>query len=73
MRLLSMLAALFVAIPGHAQDSAIERGLDKAGKAIERGAKATGRAVERAGRAVQKGGAKVHKKVDDAVRPKKTQ
>lgn len=73
MRLLSMLAALLVAIPGQAQDSAIERGLNKAGKAIERGAKATGRAVERAGRAVQKGGAKVHKKVDDAVRPKKAQ
>jgi hypothetical protein len=56
-----------------AADSAIERGLNQAGKAIERGAKASGRAVERAGRAVQKGGAKVHKKVDDAVRPKKRQ
>ena len=68
-----MLVVLLAALPAQAEDNAVERGLKSAGKAIERGAKATGRAVERAGRAVQKGGAKVHKKVDDAVRPKKSQ
>jgi len=70
-----MLVLLLAAAPGQAaaadKESAVERGLNKAGKAIERGAKATGRAVERGANAVQKGAAKVHKKVDDKVRPQK--
>jgi len=53
-----------------AEENAVERGLDKAGRAIERGAKATGRAVERGGRAIQDTGAKVEKKVDKAVEPR---
>jgi len=73
-RLLRMLlgAALAAALPAAAaEDNAVERGLNKAGRAIERGAKATGRAVERGGRAVQDTGGKVEKKVDKAVTPKK--
>ena len=69
-----MLVLLLAVAPGVGaaadKDTAVERGLQKAGKAIERGAKATGRAVERGAKAVQKGAAKVHKKVDDKVRPK---
>ena len=66
-----MLAMLVVAATGQAADSAVERGLQKAGKAIERGAKATGRAVDRGATATQKGAKKVHKKVDERVRPEK--
>lgn len=59
-----------VAFPAHAADNAVERGLQKAGKAAERGAKAAGRAVQRGATAVQKGAAKVHKKVEEKVTPK---
>jgi len=65
------LALLALSLPAVAEENAVERGLDKAGRAIERGAKATGRAVERGGRAVQDTGEKVEKKVDKAVAPKK--
>ena len=57
------------ALPARAADTAVERGLDKAGKAIERGAKTAGRAADRGAKAVQKGAAKVHRKIDDKVRP----
>ena len=66
--LIGMLAALGSA---QAEKSALERGLDKTGQAIERGAQSTGRALDRAGNSVAKGAEKVHKKVDDKVRPKK--
>jgi hypothetical protein len=66
-----MLAMLVVTATGQAADSAVERGLQNAGKAIERGAKAAGRAVDRAATATQKGAKKVHKKVDERVRPGK--
>jgi hypothetical protein len=68
-----MLVLLLALAPGHAaadKDSAVEKGLQKAGKAIERGAKAAGHAVDRGAKAVQKGAEKVHKKVDEKVRPK---
>jgi hypothetical protein len=48
----------------------VSPGLDRAGKAIERGAKAAGRGAERGATAVQKGAGKVHRKVDEKVRPK---
>lgn len=66
-----MLAMLVVTAAGQAADNAVERGLQQAGKAIERGAKAAGRAVDRAATATQKGAKKVHKKVDERVRPEK--
>lgn len=59
-----------VALPGYAADNAVERGLQTAGKAVERGAKAAGRAVHRGATAVQKGAAKVHKKIEEKVTPK---
>ena len=65
------LAVWVAALPVQAADNAVERGLDKAGKAIERGAKAAGRGVDRAAGATQKGAAKVHRKVDERVRPEK--
>ena len=65
-----MLGLAVAAAPLHAQDSAVERGLKKAGKAVEHGAKTAGRAVDRAAQSVQKGAEKVHKKVDEKVRPK---
>ena len=61
-----LLAAGFV----HAADNAVERGLQKAGKAVEKGIKGAGHAVDRGAKAVQKGAARVHKKVDEKVRPK---
>jgi len=61
---------LFAALPGQAADNPVERGLQTAGKAVERGAKAAGRAVDRGATAVQKGAAKVHKKVEEKVTPK---
>ena len=67
-----MLILLLVLVPGQAaadKDSAVEKGLQKAGKAVERGAKAAGRAVDRGAQAVQKGAEKVHKKIDEKVRP----
>ncbi|MGH8706613.1 MAG: hypothetical protein ACREVD_00935 [Burkholderiales bacterium] len=66
-----MLALLAAVLPAQAADNAVERALNKAGKAIERGAKAAGRGVDRGARATQKGAAKVHKKVDERVRPEK--
>ena len=66
-----VLALLVLAVPAMAADNAVERGLQKAGKAIEGGVKATGRALDRAANAVSKGGEKVHDKVDEKVRPKK--
>lgn len=54
-----------------APDNALERGLQRAGKAIERGIKAGGRGVDRGARAVSKGAENVHDKVDEKVRPKK--
>lgn len=44
--------------------------LDKAGKSVEQGAKAAGRAVDRGATAVQKGAAKVHRKIEEKVMPK---
>ena len=70
MRIL-LIALLVSALPAAAEDNAVERGLNKAGGAIERGVQATGRAAERGGHAVQKAGAKVQKKTDEAVSPKK--
>jgi hypothetical protein len=64
-----MLVLLFAALPAHAEDNAVERGLKRAGKAVERGVKAAGHAVDRGAKAVQKGAEKVHKKVDEKVRP----
>lgn len=64
-----MLVVLFAAFPAQAEDNAVERGLKKAGKAVERGVKAAGRAVDRGAQSVQKGAEKVHKKVDEKVRP----
>jgi hypothetical protein len=64
-----MLILLLASLPAHAEDNALERGLKKAGKAIERGAKSAGRAVDRGAQAVQKGAEKVHKRVDEKVRP----
>jgi len=54
-----------------APDNALERGLQRAGKAIERGIKAGARGVDRGARAVSKGAETVHDKVDEKVRPKK--
>lgn len=71
MRTLLLAGILAALTPAHAEKSALERGLDKTGKAIERGAQSTGRALDRAGNSVAKGAEKVHKKVDDKVRPKK--
>ena len=65
-----MLVLLFAAFPAQAEDNAVERGLKKAGKAVERGVKAAGRAVDRGAQSVQKGAEKVHRKVDEKVRPK---
>ncbi|MDA1118019.1 MAG: hypothetical protein O2979_08425 [Proteobacteria bacterium] len=69
---------LVAAVPAHAADKSednlvdnpVERGLQKAGKAVERGAKAAGRAVDRGATAVQKGAAKVHKKIEEKITPK---
>jgi hypothetical protein len=66
--ILSLLAA---ALPAHAADNPVERGLNTAGKAIERGAKAAGRGVEKGGNAVIRGVEKGHRKVDEKVRPEK--
>ena len=68
---LGMLALLVAAVPAHAADNAVERGLQRAGKAIERGAKSAGRAVDHAATATQKGAKKAHDKVDERVRPEK--
>ena len=67
---IAALVLLASSLPAVAEENAVERGLDKAGRAIDRGAKATGRAVERGGRAIQGTGAKVEKKVDRKVEPK---
>ena len=76
MRKLAFIGLLAVLASAQAEESAVERAarktgqfLDRAGKAIERGAKAAGRGVERAATATQKGAEKVHKKVDERVRP----
>ena len=64
-----LLILLLAALPAQAQDNAGERGLKKAGKAAEHGIKSAGRAVDRGAKAVQKGAEKVHKKIDEKVRP----
>lgn len=64
-----LLILLLAALPAQAQDNAVERGLKKAGKAAEHGIKSAGRAVDRGAKAVQKGAEKVHKKIDEKVRP----
>lgn len=65
-----ILGLLLAAGSLHAADSAVERGLQKAGKAVEKGIKSAGHAVDRGAKAVQKGAARVHRKVDEKVRPK---
>ena len=65
---LALVAAAGVA---HAEDNAIERGLQKAGKAMDRGAKTAGRALDRTGNNIAKGAEKVHDKVDEKVRPER--
>ena len=70
MRLGILVIMALAGLPCHAADNAVERGLQTAGKAVERGAKAAGRAVDRGATAVQKGAAKVHKKVEEKVTPK---
>ncbi|HEX5091628.1 MAG TPA: hypothetical protein VFV84_02955 [Burkholderiales bacterium] len=62
---------LMVAATALAEDNAVERSLQKTGKAIEHGAKSAGRALDRTGNNVAKGAEKVHDKIDDKVRPKK--
>jgi hypothetical protein len=62
---------LMAAATALAEDNALERPLQRAGKAIERGAKSAGRALDRTGNNVAKGAQKVHDKIDDKVRPKK--
>lgn len=66
----ALLALLMTALTAHAEESALERSLQKAGKAIDRGAKSAGRALDRTGNNVAKGAEKVHDKVDEKVRPK---
>jgi hypothetical protein len=44
--------------------------MPRTGKAVEKGIKSAGHAVDRGAKAVQKGAARVHKKVDEKVRPK---
>jgi hypothetical protein len=65
---LALVAAVSVA---HAEDNAIERALQKAGKAMDRGAKTAGRALDRTGNNIAKGAEKVHDKVDEKVRPER--
>jgi len=67
----AVLALLMTALTALAEESALERSLQKAGKAIDRGAKSAGRALDRTGNRVAKGAEKVHDKVDEKVRPKK--
>lgn len=67
--LLGVLVALMA--PAFAEESAIERALQKAGKAMDRGAKSAGRALDRTGNNIAKGAEKVHGKVDEKVRPEK--
>ena len=66
----ALLALLMTALSVLAEDNAVERSLQKAGKAIDRGAKSAGRALDRTGNNVAKGAEKVHDKVDEKVRPK---
>ena len=66
--LLALVAAAGVA---HAEDNALERALQKAGKAMDRGAKSAGRALDRTGNNIAKGAEKVHDKVDEKVRPER--
>lgn len=65
-----LLILLLAALPARAEDNAVERGLKKAGKAAEHGIKTAGRAVDRGAKAVQKGAEKVHRKIDEKIRPK---
>jgi hypothetical protein len=66
-----ILGFLLAAGSPYAADNAVERGLQQAGKSVEKGIKRAGRAVDRGAKAVQKGAARVHKKVDEKVRPKR--
>ena len=69
----SVFLAVLVAAAGiaYAEDNAVERALQKAGKAMERGAKSAGRALDRTGNDIAKGAEKVHDKVDDKLRPER--
>jgi len=69
----SVLLALLVvtAAVAYAEDNAVERALQKAGKAMERGAKSAGRALDRTGNNIAKSAEKVHDKVDDKLRPER--
>jgi hypothetical protein len=64
-----LVALALSALPAHAADNAVERGLDKTGKAIERGVRAAGRGVDHAASAVNRTAKKGHDKVDERVRP----
>jgi len=66
--LLALVAAAGVA---YAEDNALERALQKAGKAMDRGAKSAGRALDRTGNNIAKSAEKVHDKVEEKVRPER--
>jgi hypothetical protein len=67
----ALLALLMTALTALAEENALERSLQKSGKAIDRGAKSAGRALDRTGNNVARGAEKVHDKIDEKVRPKK--